>query len=143
MKIIYFFKSIFLGILLTLIVNSCSASDEQAQAVETDNLSSNENAIVFAKSPAFNWKNKNVEVSFEDAFQTFAPIDLISKNGEKVKYGLTDNNLKQGLTIKLKVTDSSTKAEIINEIMVERFDLEKGVNEFTIGCNENKAYIIY
>jgi hypothetical protein len=56
---------------------------------------------------------------------------------------LTNNNLQQGITIKLKVIDYAAQSENINEIMIESFNLSKGRNQFTIGYNANKPYIIY
>jgi hypothetical protein len=58
-------------------------------------------------------------------------------------YELTDNNLQQGITIKVKVIDYAARSEKINEIMIEPFDLIKGKNQFTITYNGNKPYIIY
>ena len=143
MKNLLFIPTLFFVIFLTSIITSCSSTDENSRVEVARGANTDSNSIVFEKSAASDWKNKKVEVSFEDAFQKFSPIDAFAQNGKKVGYGLSNNNLKQGLTIKIKVSDSITSSEKINEIMVEGFDLEKGINEFTIGCNENKAYIIY
>jgi DNA-directed RNA polymerase subunit E'/Rpb7 len=96
--------------------------------------------LVFVKSSTFNWNQRRVEISFEDAFQQFYSVDI---KDNVLEYELTDNNLRQGITVKLKVIDYATKSEKTNEIMIEPFDLIKGKNQFTIAYNGNKPYIIY
>lgn len=129
-------KSVFLGIFFTIFINGCSVNDESKNNVSTSSSLNNESQLVFAKSLSFNWKNKKVEVSFEDDFKNFISI-------EKLGYELSTNNLKQGITIKLKVIDFEKKAEKVNEIMIESYDLSKGINQFTIGYTDTKPYIIY
>lgn len=143
MKISVFFKYLFFAVLITAITNGCSVNDEIASNRSVEFLSKNGNQIIFVKSPEFNWKNKVVEVSFEDAFQKFSKIDLVNEQGNKMAYSLTKNNLEQGITIKLKITDTINHSEHVNELMIESYDLVKGKNDFLIGCNTNKAYIIY
>jgi hypothetical protein len=109
-----------------------------------DNLDDKlESEIVFAKSSNFDWNNKKVEVSFEDEFQDFLSIENLSKKKGKLGYELSSNNLQQGITIKLKVIDYIKNSVKINEIMIESYDLNKGINHFTIGYNDNKPDIIY
>jgi hypothetical protein len=96
-----------------------------------DNLDDKlESEIVFAKSSNFDWNNKKVEVSFEDEFQDFLSIENLSKKKGKLGYELSSNNLQQGITIKLKVIDYIKNSVKINEIMIESYDLNKGINQF-------------
>lgn len=142
MKNSLLFKSLFLGVFLTLVTNSCSVNDEVSSSNVVHVFSKNENQILFSKSPNFDWVNKQVEVSFEDNFEKFSEIDPVSNKGIKMGFSLSDNNLKQGITIKLKVTESNS-VEYVNEIMIESYDLSQGKNEITIGYIDNKPYIIY
>lgn len=136
MKILSLFKLTLLGVFLTIFINACSLSND-----ESDQKSVNQ--IVFFKSSQFNWKSKKVEVSFEDNFQMFSSIDTSTIKRNQRKFGLSLNNLKQGIIIKLKLIDLFDKSEKFNEIMLEPFDLSKGMNEFAIGYNNEKPYIIY
>ena len=136
MKISKLIKSLFIGIFLTIFINGCSVNDETKNSSSSSKILNDESQLLFAKSPVFNWKNKKVEVSFEDNFQNFSSI-------EKLGYSLSENNLKQGITIKLKIVDFENKSVNINEIMIESFDLSKGINQFTIGYNDKTPYIIY
>ena len=136
MKISKLIKSLFIGIFLTIFINGCSVNDETKNSSSSSKILNDESQLLFAKSPVFNWKNKKVVVSFEDNFQNFISI-------EKLGYSLSENNLKQGITIKLKIVDFENKSVNINEIMIESFDLSKGINQFTIGYNDKTPYIIY
>ncbi len=136
-------KSFLLGLFLTVILNGCSLNDTGDTSHVISNSKNIQNQILFAESKAFNWDNKRVEVSFEDDFNTFLPIDTTMKKGTKLGYSLSENNLKQGLTIKLKVIDFKRHTQKTNEIMIESFDLSKGTNQFTLGHKENTPYIIY
>jgi len=143
MKKSYKTSSFFLAILLAFCANSCSNLDKNKAKI-VDNLDDKlESEIVFAKSSNFDWNNKKVEVSFEDEFQDFFSIENLSKNKGKLGYELSSNNLQQGITIKLKVIDYINNSVKINEIMIESYDLNKGINHFTIGYNDNKPDIIY
>ena len=136
MKISKLIKSLFIGIFLTIFINGCSVNDETKNSSSSSKILNDESQLLFAKSPVFNWKNKKVEVSFEDNFQNFISI-------EKLGYLLSENNLKQGITIKLKIVDFENKSVNTNEIMIESFDLSKGINQFTIGYKDKTPYIIY
>ena len=136
MKISKLIKSLFIGIFLTIFINGCSVNDETKNSSSSSKILNDESQLLFAKSPLFNWKNKKVEVSFEDNFQNFISI-------EKLGYSLSENNLKQGITIKLKIVDFENKSVNTNEIMIESFDLSKGINQFTIGYKDKTPYIIY
>lgn len=136
MKISKLIKSLFIGIFLTIFINGCSVNDETKNSSSSSKILNDESQLLFAKSPVFNWKNKKVVVSFEDNFQNFMSI-------EKLGYSLSENNLKQGITIKLKIVDFENKSVNINEIMIESFDLSKGINQFTIGYKDKTPYIIY
>lgn len=136
MKISKLIKSLFIGIFLTIFINGCSVNDETKNSSTSSKILNDESQLLFAKSPVFDWKNKKVEVSFEDNFQNFISI-------EKLGYSLSENNLKQGITIKLKIVDFENKSVNINEIMIESFDLSKGINQFTIGYKDKTPYIIY
>ena len=136
MKISKLIKSLFIGIFLTIFINGCSVNDETKNSSTSSKILNDESQLLFAKSPVFNWKNKKVEVSFEDNFQNFSSI-------EKLGYSLSENNLKQGITIKLKIVDFENKSVNTNEIMIESFDLSKGINQFTIGYRDKTPYIIY
>lgn len=136
MKISKLIKSLFIGIFLTIFINGCSVNDETKNSSSSSKILNDESQLLFAKSPVFNWKNKKVEVSFEDNFQNFISI-------EKLGYSLSENNLKQGITIKLKIVDFENKSVNTNEIMIESFDLSKGINQFTIGYKDKTPYIIY
>lgn len=136
MKISKLIKSLFIGIFLTIFINGCSVNDETKNSSSSSKILNDESQLLFAKSPVFNWKNKKVEVSFEDNFQNFISI-------EKLGYSLSENNLKQGITIKLKIVDFENKSVNTNEIMIESFDLSKGINQFTIGYRDKTPYIIY
>ena len=136
MKISKLIKSLFIGIFLTIFINGCSVNDETKNSSSSSKILNDESQLLFTKSPVFNWKNKKVVVSFEDNFQNFISI-------EKLGYLLSENNLKQGITIKLKIVDFENKSVNINEIMIESFDLSKGINQFTIGHNNLKPHIIY
>ncbi|WP_432672352.1 hypothetical protein [Flavobacterium sp. SM2513] len=129
-------KSLFLVIFVTIFINGCSINYENKFGKSPAELLNNESQLLFTKSPIFNWKNKKVVVSFEDDFRNFNTF-------EKSGYILSENNLKQGITVQLKVIDFFKKSEIVNEIMIESYDLSKGVNQFTIGYNDNTPYIIY
>ena len=141
MKNTVLFKTLFLGIFFIFLANGCDVNDDKAAS--KDFLSNMENQLLINKSTDFDWKNCKVEVSFEDDFENFSDIDVVSKNGKKCGYVLSENNLKQGLTIKLKVMNYHSRAEDIAEIMIEPFDLKEGKNELTIGHNNNMPYIIY
>lgn len=136
MKISKLIKSLFIGIFLTIFINGCSVNDETKNSSSSSKILNDESQLLFAKSPVFDWKNKKVEVSFEDNFQNFISI-------EKLGYSLSENNLKQGITIKLKIVDFENKSVNTNEIMIESFDLSKGINQFTIGYKDKTPYIIY
>lgn len=136
MNISKLIKSSFLVIFLTLLVNGCSFNGEAKSGLAETAAMKDKCQILFEKSPLFDWTNKRVVVSFEDNLQNFTPV-------EKLGYVLSNNNLKQGITVKLKVIDFEDKSEKSNEIMIESFDLSKGVNQFTIGYNDKKPYIIY
>ena len=136
MKTSKLIKSLFIGIFLTIFINGCSVNDETKNSSSSSKILNDESQLLFAKSPLFNWKNKKVEVSFEDNFQNFISI-------EKLGYSLSENNLKQGITIKLKIVDFENKSVNTNEIMIESFDLSKGINQFTIGYKDKTPYIIY
>jgi hypothetical protein len=136
MKISKLIKSLFIGIFLTIFINGCSVNDETKNSSSSSKILNDESQLLFAKSPVFNWKNKKVEVSFEDNFQNFISI-------EKLGYSLSENNLKQGIIIKLKIFDFEDNSVNINEIMIESFDLSKGINQFTIGYKDKTPYIIY
>lgn len=136
MKISKLIKSLFIGIFLTIFINGCSVNDETRNSSSSSKILNDESQLLFAKSPVFDWKNKKVEVSFEDNFQNFISI-------EKLGYSLSENNLKQGITIKLKIVDFENKSVNTNEIMIESFDLSKGINQFTIGYRDKTPYIIY
>lgn len=128
-----------LSVFMAVLLNGCSATDESSSA----DFSKNESQIIFVKSPEFEWKNKKVEVSFEDEFKKFLAIDVVSKKGAPLRQLLSENNLQQGVTVKLKVSNSLVNFQKVNEIMIESYDLHKGINQFTIGYNDNKPYIIY
>lgn len=136
MKISKLIKSLFIGIFLTIFINGCSVNDETKNSSSLSKILNDESQLLFAKSPVFDWKNKKVEVSFEDNFQNFSSI-------EKLGYSLSENNLKQGITIKLKIVDFENKSVNTNQIMIESFDLSKGINQFTIGYRDKTPYIIY
>ena len=136
MKKFYINKRYLLGIFLTLFFSGCSISDEKKEEKF-------EHRIVFAKSPNLDWKYKKVEISFEDAFQDFLSIEQLSKKNDDLGYVLSNNNLKQGITIKIKVVDLFKNTIDLNEIMIESYDLNQGLNEFTVGYNDNKPNIMY
>lgn len=136
MKLSLLIKSLLLVFLVTTLFNGCSVNDETKNSNSSGTILDTKSHLMFAKSSEFNWSNKSVVISFEDNFQNFTSI-------EKLAYSLSDNNLKQGITVKLKVVDFQSKSEKVNEIMIESFDLSKGKNQFTIGYNESKPYIIY
>lgn len=136
MKIITVLKFIFLIIFLIFIVNACSIKQDEDATFEA-------HKIVFLKSTQFNWKNKKVEVSFEDAFQQFLSIDSISSNKSRNEFSLSVNNLAQGIAVRFKVVDEVQKKYKITEIMIEPYDLSRGINQFSIGYTDNKPYIIY
>lgn len=139
MKNYYLIKYILLGIFLTIITNGCSVNEES----ESSKLNGKENVILFSKSPQFNWGTKKVEVSFEDDFQKFGCIDSVSISGDRLGYSLTNNNLKQGVAIRLKVIDLNSKLEKVDEIMIESYHLKSGLNQVALGYKNNKPYIIY
>lgn len=136
MKTSILIKSLFIGIFLTIFINGCSVNDETKNDNAESAMLKNESQLMFAKSTILDWKNKKVVVSFEDDFQNFISI-------ENLAYTLSHNNLKQGITVKLKIVDFKNKSEQINEIMIEPFDLSEGMNEFAVGYTNNKPYIIY
>lgn len=140
MKKSSFLKFLFIGFFLTVFVNSCSIGDDNSSK-KFDFFKDDKNQIVFHKSPNLSWGNRRVEVSFEDNLDQFYKMDIVSQEGIRVGYALSENNLKQGITIKLKITEVD-KIESISEIMIEPYELEKGKNDFTIGYIENKPYII-
>lgn len=143
MKFFTKFKFLFFSVLVILVIDGCSTNEHDLSSKTIDFGSKSQSQMVFSKCPKLDWRHKKVEVSFEDAFQHFAVIEGITAEEKAEGHALTENNLKQGLTIKLKVTDLKTKSEQINEIMIEAYDLQKGINEFTIGYSDNKPYIIY
>lgn len=130
------FKSILLGIILTVFINGCSINNESSYTKLNSINSNKDSQIRFVKSPNFDWKNKKIVVSFEDDFQSFNAIDNLG-------YKLSQNNLKQGITVKLKVVDFDNKSEKTTQIMIESFDLSAGINQFTVAYNNDKPYIIY
>jgi hypothetical protein len=130
------FKSIYLGIILTVFINGCSINNESSYTKLNSINSNKDSQIRFVKSPNFDWKNKKIVVSFEDDFQSFNAIDNLG-------YKLSQNNLKQGITVKLKVVDFDNKSEKTTQIMIESFDLSAGINQFTVAYNNDKPYIIY
>ena len=136
MNISKLIKSSFLVIFLTLFINGCSVNGEAKSGMAENTIQKDKCQLLFEKSPLFDWTNKRVVVSFENNLQNFIPI-------EKLGYVLSNNNLNQGITVKLKIVDFEDKSEKTNEIMIESFDLSKGVNQFTIGYNDKKPYIIY
>lgn len=136
MKISKLIKSLFIGIFLTIFINGCSVNDETKNSSSSSKILNDESQLLFTKSPVFNWKNKKVVVSFEDNFQNFISI-------EKLGYLLSENNLKQGITIKLKIIDNESNIEKTSQIMIESYDLLKGINQFTIGYKDETPYIIY
>jgi hypothetical protein len=139
MKSTRLLKFLFLGFSLTFIANRCSVNEEASAKITAKKA----NEISFLKSPLFDWKNKKVEVSFEDDFENFESIDTVSIYGTQLGHSLSNNNLKQGIIIKLKVIDRVKSIDIINEIMIESYDLSSGINQFNIGFNNNKPFIIY
>ncbi len=143
MKSSFLFKSIFLAILLTSFLNGCSVNDSMNFDLWENGKSNSNSKIVFIKSSDNNWKNKKIEVSFEDTFQDFSPIDQKSLSENHKGFVLTTNNLKQGIAIRLKVIDFLKNSFKIKEIMIESYDLSKGLNQFTIGHKDNTPFIIY
>lgn len=139
MKTAVLHKCILLGLLLAFLLNGCSTSDETTSR----NIANLDNTLVFSKSPDVNWHHLKVEVSFEDDLQEFTEINSVSNNTIKSKYTLTANNLRQGITVKLKIIDLDKSIQKTNEIMIESFDLKNGLNEFVIGYKDYKPYIIY
>ena len=136
MKNAKLFKSILLGIILTVFTNGCSINNESSYTNLSSRSSNKDSQLRFVRSPDYNWKNKKMLVSFEDDFQSFTTID-------KLVYKLSQNNLKQGITVKLKVVDFENKSEKTTQIMIESFDLSAGINQFTVAYNNDKPYIIY
>jgi Flp pilus assembly protein TadB len=134
------YKALFFLVLLIIIAILCSNSFDFKLNKDETKKTNNNSRLVFAKSSTSNWNQKRVEISFEDAFQEFHSID---NKDNTLLYDLTDNNLQQGITVKLKVIDCALQSEKINEIMIESFDLIEGKNQFTIAYNGNKPYIIY
>jgi hypothetical protein len=101
-------EGVLLAVVAAAIAIGCSNSyDFKLEDAKTKTIPTN-SRLVIVKSSTFNWNQRRVEISFEDAFQQFYSIDV--KNNEFV-YELTDNNLQQGITIKLKVIDYATKSE--------------------------------
>jgi hypothetical protein len=140
MKEYFSHEGVLLAIVAAAIAIGCSNSyDFKLEDAKTKTIPTN-SRLVIVKSSTFNWNQRRVEISFEDAFQQFSSIDV--KNNEFV-YELTDNNLKQGITVKLKVIDYAARSEKTSEIMIEPFYLSKGKNQFTIAYNGNRPYIIY
>jgi hypothetical protein len=140
MKEYFSHEGVLLAIVAAAIAIGCSNSyDFKLEDAKTKTIPTN-SRLVFVKSSTFNWNQRRVEISFEDAFQQFYSVDI---KGNVVEYELTDNNLQQGITVKLKVTDYAAKSEKTNEIMIESFYLSKGKNQFTIAYIGNKPYIIY
>lgn len=135
------FKPFFFGICLFIVVNGCDVNDDKASS--TAYFSSKENQLLINKSKNYDWENCKVEVSFEDDFEKFFDIEAVSKKGHRKSHLLSENNLKQGLTIKLKVTDFKSRSEEVAEIMIASFDLKKGKNQFNIGHTNNTPFIIY
>lgn len=140
MKSSTFLKFLFFGVFLSFFINSCSVG-EYNSSKRLNFYSNDKDQIVFQKSPNLSWRNKKVAVSFEDNLDTFNKVDTVSKNGVRLGYALSENNLKQGITIKLKIIDID-KTENISEITIEPYEFEKGKNEFTIGYIDNTPYII-
>lgn len=141
MKNTVLFKTLFLGICFIFLANGCDVNDDKATS--KDFFSNKENQLFINKSADFDWNNCKVEVSFEDDFEKFSNIEMVSKKGARLGHLLSENNLKQGITIKLKVIDNKSRSEEVAEIMIESFDLKKGKNHFTIGHTNNTPYIIY
>ncbi len=143
MKIFLLLKFLRIGVVVAFVIAGCAEGNDNAMIRSTDPSFKNESQILFAKSPNYNWKNKKVEVSFEDSFQKYVAVDAVSKTGKSTGLLLSKNNLQQGITIKLKVTDTVVRTKKTNEVMIESYDLHKGTNQFTIGYNDNKPHIIY
>ena len=57
-------------------------------------------------------------------------------------YKLTDNNIKQGFSVRFKIIDSDNKSEYINEIMIEPFKLKTGKNNLILGYHNNTPTIL-
>ena len=138
-----FIRLFFLGFFPITLFNGCSINEERTSENSHEFDLGTKKHVVFSKSPKFDWNRKKLEVSFEDAFEHFLSIDVLNNSGNQLGYALSKNNVQQGITIKLKVIDEIKNSEKINEIMLEPYDLTKGINKFTIGYNENKPYIIY
>ena len=136
MKNLSILKSIFLSVIVAILVSGCSASDE---ATTSDKVGQ----IMFFKSSQFDWKYKQVEVSFEDNFQNFKSINGSSVTEKQFVSLLSANNLKQGVTVRLKVLDAIDHSEKMSEIMIESFDLKLGLNQIAVGYKNDKPFIIY
>lgn len=134
-------KSLFLGICLVAMVNGCDVSEEEKSNFDLTKVA--ESQLFIKKSAFFDWKNRDVVISFEDSFDNFSDINAASEDGKTIGYILSENHLKQGVTIRLKTVDNQTKTEKVAEIMIESYDLKEGKNQFTIGHINNKPYIIY
>lgn len=139
MKNLPLLKFLFLGLFLTLITNRCSVSDRVNSKASMVPVAK----IQFFKSPRLDWKNKKVEVSFEDDFQEFKLVDTKETARNQSQLVLSTNHLKQGITVRVKMIDMNKKIEKINEIMIESYDLPKDINQFAIGYNENTPFIMY
>jgi hypothetical protein len=140
MKEYFSYEGVLLAVVAAAIAIRCSNSyDFKLENAKTKIIPTN-SRLVFVKSSTSNWNQRRVEISFEDAFQQFYSVDI---KDNVLEYELTDNNLKQTITVKLKVTDYAAKSEKTNEIMIESFYLSKGKNQFTIAYNGNRPYIIY
>lgn len=133
-------KFLFLGVFLTVFINSCSLGEDDSTK-KLDFYAEDKDQIVFQKSPNLSWQKVKIEVSFEDDLDKFYKIDTFSQEGIQLGYALSTNNLKQGITIKLKITDEDY-IDTISEITIEPYELKKGKNEFTIGHLDSKPYII-
>jgi hypothetical protein len=140
MKEYFSYEGVLLAVVAAAIAIRCSNSyDFKLENAKTKIIPTN-SRLVFVKSSTSNWNQRRVEISFEDAFQQFYSVDI---KDNVLEYELTDNNLKQTITVKLKVTDYAAKSEKTNEIMIESFYLSKEKNQFTIAYIGNKPYIIY
>lgn len=127
-------KVFFSTLFIFFLINGCSIRDDESTFKE--------NQIVFLKSSNYNWNNKIVRVSFEDDFENFKTLNGVSRSGVQIGYNLTDNNIKQGFSVRFKIINTDNKSENINEIMIEPFKLKTGTNKLIIGLHENTPTIL-
>ena len=127
-------KAFFVTLFAFFLINGCSNRDGESTFKETQ--------IFFLKSSKYNWDNKLVKVSFEDDFDDFKTLNVVSNSGVKMGYKLTDNNIKQGFSVRFKIIDSDNKSEYINEIMIEPFKLKTGKNNLILGYHNNTPTIL-